>query len=110
MARYSDTRSLGRSSEVPYIPGEEAGDRHLRRMLAANEARRETIVRKWCAENAIAIDIKNFGHHWILTKEYQRAEWWPSSAKLIFNKQWDKGVHCHDISQLKREVLRRFGV
>ncbi len=28
-------------------------------------------------------------------------EWWPSSAKLVLNKQWSKGIHCHDWQQAR---------
>jgi len=27
------------------------------------------------------------------------AEWWPSSAKLVLNKKWEEGIHCHDYKQ-----------
>jgi hypothetical protein len=31
-------------------------------------------------------------------------EWWPSSAKLVLNKKWGEGVHCHDYKQALRVI------
>lgn len=36
------------------------------------------------------------------------AEWWPSSAKLVLNKDWDNGIHTHDVDQLINELARWF--
>jgi len=46
----------------------------------------EAQVREWCRKHDFTLHITNQGHHWQLTKEKFAAEWWPSSAKLVFNK------------------------
>jgi hypothetical protein len=44
------------------------------------------------------------------------AEWWPSSAKLVLDKKWGEGIHCHDykqaltvIEESSRRCLREIG-
>jgi hypothetical protein len=53
--------------------------------------------------------IKNEGHHWIFQRDKLRAEWWPSSAKLVFDKNWNRGVHTHDYKQVLQLIERRWG-
>jgi len=54
----------------------------------------------------LQLKISNDGHHWSFYAfnaapgDKQLFEWWPSSAKLVINKQWKKGIHVHDLSQL----------
>jgi len=54
----------------------------------------------------VVLRITNEGHHWQLTKENFLAEWWPSSAKLVINKQWSRGRHCHDFRQALEMIER----
>ena len=91
---------------MPFDPEEDAASRHERR-LVANLERGEAELRAWCLDNALDLEIKNQGHHWIFTgPPGWVAEWWPSSAKLVLCKRWERGIHVHDWTQAKRELAR----
>ena len=98
-----DVRSLGRSSVVPYVEGEDPMLRHERRRKS-NLAYAD-ILSKWCKENGWDMAIKSEGHHWIFNKGKMHAEWWPSSAKLVMNMQYNAGYHCHDYLQVEKTLL-----
>lgn len=111
--KHPDARSAGRSRLIPFTPGDAPEERHQRRLeynLTAGRAK----VEEWCAALAITLTVTDEGHHW----QFRRAdgwiaEWWPSSAKLVIAKQYDRGVHVHDWTQAVRELaraLRRRGV
>lgn len=104
--RRPDRRSAGRSKLIPFVPGEEDRIRHYRR-LTVNLDNRE-VVEAWCAEWSVALAVKNEGHHWIFTHGESIAEWWPSSAKLVFNKRWNHGIHVHGFRQAAEIILGRF--
>jgi hypothetical protein len=55
----------------------------------------------------LALRINNGGHHWIFERDKFFAEWWPSSAKLVFQRQYQRGVHVYDWTQAAREIERR---
>lgn len=103
--RYKDRSFIGKSELVPYQVGESASERHARRLTVNLHWRHD--LRQWAEVSGFVVTIKNNGHHWILIKPTIRIEWWPSSAKLVFNQQWDRGVHCHDWTQLKRAIEKR---
>ena len=94
MAKYDDVKSLGRSDIAPFKPGESWHQRHARRM--AINLKHTNELKDWCDGNGWKFEVKNDGHHWMFRKGNQIVEWWPSSAKLVKNKQWGRGVHCHD--------------
>ena len=81
-------------------------ERHNRRLHG--NLRYEAEVREWCRTRGFNLRITNNGHHWQLTKQNFLAEWWPSSAKLVFNKQWNKGCHCHDYRQALELIERAY--
>lgn len=97
-----DRKNAGRSRLVPFRKGEDASTRHSRRL--GTNLRRQQEVRRWCHENGISLRITNDGHHWQFIKTSFVAEWWPSSAKLVINKRWDDGVHCHDHCQAMKII------
>lgn len=101
-----DARHAGRSRAVPYIYGEPSDARHGRRIAAALKV--EGKVRAWCGNARVALVISNEGHHWRFTRGTELAEWWPSSAKLVFGKRWHEGIHVHDATQLLRELKARW--
>jgi hypothetical protein len=110
--RYDDTRSLGRSRLVPYLPDEDAAARHRRRLDAALVHQSTTKIENWCQKNGCKLAIFNYGHHWKIVGEGFLAEWWPSSGKLVFDHQYQRGIHCHDRDQLVQALdraLRRKG-
>lgn len=103
---YQDTKTLGRSASVPFIAGEDPKERHARR---AHEAliHVENATAKF-SSIGVRLSVKNDGQHWIMTKGNKRAEWWPSSAKLVINQRWQRGIHAHDWTQVFSAVARMF--
>ena len=99
---FRDRRSAGRSQVAPYVPGESSGDRHDRRLRANLEL--EAAAARRAIELGLKLKIANDNHHWMFTKGGFSADWWPSSAKLVINKQWTRGIHCHDYKQALREI------
>lgn len=94
-----DARDIvGKSNVSHFRIGEDPKDRHDRR-LRKNLANRDT-VEGWCKGHGISIQIKNEGNHWIFTKDKKKVEWWPSSAKLVINKDWKNGIHTHGFDQV----------
>lgn len=79
-------------------------DRHDRR-LAFNMGKRD-LVRKWAEENGVELKISNNGHHWRFKRGRRNAEWWPSSAKMVLQRQYNADHHIYDHEQAI-EVLRR---
>ncbi len=104
--KYGDRRSVGRSKRVPFRAGEAPMDRHWRRRQI-NLDNQET-VRKFAESHGIEIMIKNDGHHWILIKGRNRLEWWPSSAKMVWNQRWQEGLHVHDYEQFVEQARKLF--
>lgn len=98
--RFKDRKTVGRSEIVPFIPGESARRRHKRR-LKTNREQFEDVAKEWCAARDITLMVANRGHHWKFAKDRMVVEWWPSSAKFVFDKQYNKGVHVHDWTQAK---------
>ena len=105
-SRIPDVQRAGRSSLVPYRRGEAPMERHTRRLHS--NLRYDAEVREWCRARGFALRTTNDGHHWQLTKDKFIAEWWPSSAKLVFNKQWNQGCHCHDYRQALETIERAY--
>lgn len=106
MAKYSDRKTVGSSDLVPYIPGEPYGARHERRLKRNLEYRER--VKTWCHNRGVTLQIKNEGHHWIFLHDRNRADWWPSSAKLVFGCKYAKGVHVHDWRQAIEQISMVF--
>lgn len=112
MAKYADVRTAGRSATVPFVEGQEASLRHDRRLCAAMERLAEARAR--CEAWGVELNVTNGGHHWqFRTRQtYQRQlDWWPSSAKLVIDQQWKRGIHAHDLDQVLKRVasLRQAG-
>lgn len=103
MAKYSDRYRLGKSDISPYKAGETYRARHNRRKKTANDM--VDVLQAFASENDMTLSVANNGHHFSLKNKVFVADWWPSTAKLVINKQWHKGFHCHDAEQFKRKVL-----
>ena len=104
-----DEKNVGRSKKIPFIPGEDSKDRHARRFSL--NLKEQKIIHEWAEIHGIILAIKNEGHHWIATLSPALiAEWWPSSAKVVFNKDWDHGIHCHDTGQFKALLIKYWGL
>ncbi len=103
MSKYADVGSAGRSTTVPFVPGEGSGVRHDRRLTAAMD--REAEARGLCEPRGVSLVVRNGGHHWQFRKGQRQVDWWPSSAKLIFNQRWKRGTHAHDLDQVLMRVF-----
>lgn len=102
--RFEDRHNAGVSRIAPYLPGESGSRRHGRRLETALALR--ATVEDWATRHGFTLSVTNDGHHWTFEGP-TRAEWWPSSAKLVFNKQWKNGIHCHDVEQLATLITKR---
>lgn len=107
MAKYHDVVRV-RSDLHKFRKGEDPKQRHQRRLDLAVEYK--MVISAWCKRNKIGHRRTHSDHHWIFTKGDKSADWWPSSAKLIFNKEYKKGMHVHDIKVLARLLAPFFGV
>lgn len=106
MARYSDIRGVGRSKLIPRKQGETPEVRHERR-LKANLSMKATLA-AWCCERGVSLNTTNGGHHWQFRGKLL-ADWWPSSAKLVINTKYDRGLHVHDVTQVMCELEKVLG-
>lgn len=106
--RYQDVESAGKSVLVPRRRRETMEQRHNRRYRSAIEM--VNWVRNKCAWNGWSLRVTNNGQHWQFRFGNRLAEWWPSSAKLIFDKKWKKGVHVHDWEQALKVIGERWGI
>lgn len=104
MKRFRDKSTVGSSAIVPFLKDESAQDRHARRLHANLEQRAAFSARLSVA--GFEVSIKNDGHHWTMSGAGNVWEWWPSSAKLVKNRQYRNGKHCHDYEQ----VLKMLGI
>src|SRR2546421_1475228 len=78
----------------------------------------ESQVRAWAEQLRCSLRVLNDGHHWLFQKPGFMAEWWPSSARLAVNWEYDRyhhGPHWADavavlltvVSVQGRQNLRR---
>jgi hypothetical protein len=91
-------QSVGRSKLVPYLKKETGAQRHERRKREAITA--EHLLRQDLEKLGLTLRVSNEGHHWKMTRPGLIVEWWPSTAKLVFNKAYRGGIHCHDRFQV----------
>ena len=118
MGTYPDVGSAGRSKRCPYIPGQAKQEARQRRLTTAIEDLDRLV--KWAAENQVGMALRGEGQHWILTAGRRRIDWsaevpdapWRggSSAKMVRDQQWARGVQVHDVDQLIRLAARHFRV
>ncbi len=99
---YPDAHRASIKPTCKYILGEDYSERHARR-LSENLSSIGNFS-KWASSNGFNLCIMNDGHHWKIEGKGLLAEWWPSSAKLVINKKWAWGIHCHDVGQLIAEI------
>lgn len=96
--RIPDKSKAPGESEVHYRRGEGYKKRHARRYQHANLS--TEAVKEWCEVMGITLRITNEGHHWTFRHGKQIAEWWPSTAKFVFDKHWQEGIHTHSKMQV----------
>lgn len=90
-------RSLG--SMEPVFDVKAAIRRRRERRMDRNLARERT-ARQWADKQGFEFAIHNDGHHWVLKKPGLFVEWWPSSAKLVLNRDYVHDFHIHDWQQV----------
>lgn len=92
------------SKFIAFVPEEPAMQRHKRRLefnLKAEE---------WAREQAtylgLTLKVTNEGHHWQFRSADRsfKADWWPSSAKLVLMSRFNKGIHVHDHEAAMEEI------
>jgi hypothetical protein len=54
----------------------------------------EAEVRRWAEQRGLALRVLNDGNHWLFQKAGFVAEWWPSSAKLVMDRNYDRDHHA----------------
>ncbi len=57
-------------------------------------ARQEDEARAWAERRGCSLRVLNGGHHWLFEQPSFIAEWWPSSAKLVLNRDYLHGHHA----------------
>lgn len=110
--RYDDRADANRlvgCSRIAQPRSDCAKQRHERR-LADNLASGAGEMRAWCAARGWTLQIKNRGQHWLI-RDGSRivAQWWPSSAKLVFGSDFGNGIHTHGWDQVIRLLEEKHG-
>lgn len=106
MAKYQDTKTLGKSNLCPFIQGEDSKGRHSRRKGFNMEHVKK--VDEICQAKGLKLKVKNGGHHWQVSGGGKLLDWWPSTAKLVFDLNFKKGIHCHDYKQFIEKIKGHF--
>lgn len=101
--RRKDVFGFKPSKLVPFIRDEEPRARHNRR-LAYNLALFDE-AGGWCQEHGITLELKNEGQHWRFRYRETVIDWWPSTAKLLINRDWENGYHIYDWLQAREIVF-----
>lgn len=104
-ARYKDVEHVKEDGGKPEWAKVGKKRRHRIRKAKANsnnDKAREAIERA-----GATLEIKNSGHHWIITFSNDVWEWWPSSAKLVRNKTWKQGIHVHSWQKVLETIQER---
>jgi len=82
------------SQRSPLDPREYMRQRRERRLgrnlTSGNRAK------TWADQHGFALRINNEGHHWMWQKGQFVAEWWPSSAKLVLNRDYARSFDAYD--------------
>lgn len=67
----------------------------------------------WAKSLGLLLLITNGGKHWSFyvlphsIGDAQFAEWWPTTGKLVFQKDWKNSVICKDVATLRNEIESR---
>lgn len=83
-----------RPPRAPLDPHEYMRQRRERRLNRNTSAAQQAKI--WADQKGFTCRIHNDGHHWIWQKAGLVAEWWPSSAKLVLNRKYDRSFQVHD--------------
>jgi hypothetical protein len=91
---------------VVLAPDESMRQRRARRM--DRTARNESQVHDWARRHGCTLRVLNDGHHWLFEKGGFVAEWWPSSAKLVLNRDYTRDHHAPHWHDVQRVLDRHF--
>jgi len=75
-------------------------------------AQSESLVRAWVEQRGCSLRVLNDGHHWLIQKPGLMAEWWPSSAKLVLNRDYGRDYHAahwQDVAAVLHQQLAKAG-
>ena len=106
----SDSRNASTPAKCRYRHNESGADRHARRLRYAVELIPKVV--KWTIKVGINLTIRNNNNHWTweTMDGKNRADWWPSSAKLVVNRDFTNTIHAHDPGQVARELVKLWGI
>jgi hypothetical protein len=82
-----------------------APEEYMRRRRAwpmDRTARLESQAQDWAQRNGCTLRVLNGGHHWLFQKTGFAAEWWPSSAKLVINRDYLGDHHAPHWPEVQR--------
>lgn len=79
-------------------PNEYRRQRRQRRVDRNLDVSREAKAR--ADRRGFTLRVLNEGQHWLFQKPGLVAEWWPSSAKLVLNRDYDHDQHAHHWPQV----------
>ena len=65
---------------------------------------------KWATHVGVGIALHNHGHHFVFTKPPFSCDWWPSTAKCVFGKDFDRPYACHDWLQVAQHISKRLSI
>ncbi len=56
------------------------------------------LIREWCGAHNFVLSIFNNNYHWVFTRSYPRVriDWYPTTGKTAYNKNWKDIVHLHN--------------
>lgn len=103
--KYMDITSAGRSALVPFVPGETYRQRHGRRLREAHAHLPD--LNRIASDSGWKIRVLNQGSLFEVMAGPHRYEWWPATAKVVVNKKYERGIHCHDFQQLVTIIERK---
>lgn len=102
--RYADVDRAPGTPLTTYHP--DAMTRHGNRLDFNYQHQQE--VARWCMDHGVKLEIKNDRHHWMFRRDNRLVEWWPSSAKLVVDRKYNRGLHVHDYRQAIVELEKVF--
>jgi hypothetical protein len=69
----------------------------------------ESGIRAWAEARGCSLRVLNDGHHWLFEMPGFTAEWWPSSAKLVLNRNYVQAHHAPHWADVMAVLQRHSG-
>lgn len=67
----------------------------------------EMFAREWAAGAGVRLEVFNFGEHWRFEHPRITAEWWPSSGRLVIDRQWRKATTGRKLRAVLEAIARK---